>query len=105
MLTQMNLADKLEKNLPAHAVALIKQAVTLAGSKNLPLYLAGGIIRDLLLGQTNSTNDLDLVVEGDAIGLATLSAGISIAIEILCIEGQTSWRGAGFKQRPAKTSP
>ena len=70
MLTQMNLADKLEKNLPADAVALIKQAVTLAGSKNLPLYLAGGIVRDLLLGQTNSTNDLDLVVEGDAIGLA-----------------------------------
>jgi tRNA nucleotidyltransferase (CCA-adding enzyme) len=70
MLTQMNLADKLEKNLPAHAVALIKQAVTLAGSKNLPLYLAGGIVRDLLLGQANSTNDLDLVVEGDAVGLA-----------------------------------
>ncbi len=70
MSKQMNPADKLEKSLPAHAVALIKQAVTLAGSKNLPLYLAGGIIRDLLLGQTNSTNDLDLVVEGDAIGLA-----------------------------------
>ena len=70
MLTQMNLADKLEKNRPAHAVALIKQAVTIAGSKNVPLYLAGGIVRDLLLGQTNSTNDLDLVVEGDAVGLA-----------------------------------
>jgi len=34
------------------------------------LYLVGGIVRDLLLGQISDVCDLDLVVEGDAIGLA-----------------------------------
>ena len=70
MSKQINLAEKLEKNLPTEAVALIQQAVLLASSKNLPLYLVGGIVRDLLLGQSNSNFDLDLVVEGDAVGLA-----------------------------------
>jgi tRNA nucleotidyltransferase (CCA-adding enzyme) len=70
MSKQINLADKLEKNLPTEAVTLIQQAVSLAGSKNLPLYLVGGIVRDLLLGQTDFNRDLDLVVEGDAVRLA-----------------------------------
>jgi tRNA nucleotidyltransferase (CCA-adding enzyme) len=68
MSEQINLTDKIEKNLPAELVALIKQAAATAASKTLPLYLVGGIVRDLLLGQPNF--DLDLVVEGDAIGLA-----------------------------------
>ena len=70
MSKQNNLADKIKKTLPAEAVVFIKQAVALAGSKNMPLYLVGGIVRDLLLGQTGSNRDLDLVVDGDAVGLA-----------------------------------
>ena len=70
MSKQINITVRMERSLPPEAVVFIKQAVTLAGSKNLPLYLVGGIVRDLLLGQTNSNLDLDLVVEGDAVGLA-----------------------------------
>jgi tRNA nucleotidyltransferase (CCA-adding enzyme) len=70
MVKMINLADKIEKTLSAELVALTKQATAMAASKNLQLYLVGGIVRDLLLGQTNSNYDLDLVVEGDAIGLA-----------------------------------
>ena len=68
MSEQINLTDQIEKTLPAEQMALIKQATAIAASKNLPLYLVAGIVRDLLLGQT--TFDLDLVVEGDAIGIA-----------------------------------
>jgi len=64
----INLADKIEKSLPAEPVALIKKAIIIAASRNLQLYLVGGFVRDLLLWQTNF--DLDLMVEGDAIGLA-----------------------------------
>ena len=64
----INLADKIQKSLPAEPVALIKKAIIIAASRNLQLYLVGGFVRDLLLWQTNF--DLDLMVEGDAIGLA-----------------------------------
>ena len=70
MSKQINLAEKIEKSLPVELVALVNNAVTLAGNRNLPLYLVGGIVRDLLLGQVNDTCDLDMMVEGDAIGLA-----------------------------------
>jgi len=68
---QINLAEKIERSLPAEAIALIKKATAIAESKNLPLYLVGGIVRDLLLGQANGNFDIDLVVEGDAVALAT----------------------------------
>ena len=38
-----------------------------AASLGMPCYLVGGFVRDLLLGK--SVNDLDIVVEGDAIEL------------------------------------
>ena len=68
MSEKMNLANKIEQRLPAEMVEPIKKVAVIAGGKNLSLYLVGGIVRDLLLGQYNF--DLDLVVEGDAIGLA-----------------------------------
>ena len=68
MSEQINLADKIEKTLPVELVALTKQAAAIAADKKVQLYLVGGIVRDLLLGQPNF--DLDLVAEGDAIGMA-----------------------------------
>jgi tRNA nucleotidyltransferase (CCA-adding enzyme) len=66
----INLTDAIEKGLPAEAVELIKKAVAVAGSKKLPLYLVGGVVRDLLLGQADAMSDIDMAVEGDAVALA-----------------------------------
>jgi tRNA nucleotidyltransferase (CCA-adding enzyme) len=63
-----NLADKIEKQLPAELVAFIKQAGELADRRGEKIYLVGGAVRDLLLDKTNL--DIDLAVEGDAIALA-----------------------------------
>lgn len=43
--------------------------------------------------------------QGDAIGLHTLSSGITIAVDLLGLEGQTSWRSYGLKRPPSRTSP
>jgi tRNA nucleotidyltransferase (CCA-adding enzyme) len=41
----------------------------MADSLRMPLYFVGGVVRDLLL--QNQASDLDMVVEGDAIGLVS----------------------------------
>ena len=46
----------------------LKVAARLAAEKQTRLYIVGGFVRDLLLGR--ASDDLDLVVEGDAILLA-----------------------------------
>ena len=47
---------------------------------DMPLYLVGGPVRDMLLGRTAA--DLDLVVEGDATMLATEVAQ-DLAVEVV----------------------
>jgi len=69
-----NLANKVEKQLPAELVNLMWVAGRVAASQGQSLYLAGGVVRDLLLGKPNF--DLDLVVEGNAIELAKQLAEI-----------------------------
>ncbi len=63
-----NLASQIQKQLPAELVGFIRSAGKIAAIKGEGLYLVGGIVRDLILGETNL--DIDLVVEGDAIALA-----------------------------------
>jgi len=63
-----DLASKMEKQLPAGLVGFMQTAGEVAARQGQNLYLVGGVVRDLLLGQTSL--DLDLVVEGDAINLA-----------------------------------
>ncbi|MFH1032307.1 MAG: CCA tRNA nucleotidyltransferase [Chloroflexota bacterium] len=63
-----NLADQMLRQLPAELVEFMRVAGQAASKKGQSLYLVGGVVRDLLLKRTNL--DLDLVVEGDAIGLA-----------------------------------
>ncbi len=63
-----NLADKIEKHLPAELADFMHAAGKAAASQGQNIYLVGGVVRDLLLGKPNL--DLDLVVEGDAIELA-----------------------------------
>ena len=64
----INLASKIERQLPAELVSFMRLAGEVAYSCGQNLYLVGGVVRDLLLGRTNF--DLDLVVEGDAIEIA-----------------------------------
>jgi tRNA nucleotidyltransferase (CCA-adding enzyme) len=58
----------LDRSLLARQAGLLRSAAKAAAAKNLPLYLVGGFVRDLLLGVAAS--DFDLVVEGDAVTLA-----------------------------------
>ncbi|MDD5432177.1 MAG: CCA tRNA nucleotidyltransferase [Candidatus Omnitrophica bacterium] len=56
------------KKLPQEIQGLIKLAGEVASSRNMPAYLVGGFVRDLILGVPNL--DLDIVVEGDGISFA-----------------------------------
>ena len=64
----MKLSDRLEQFLTPEALALIRLIRMDAERLDLPLYLVGGSVRDLLLGRT--ITDFDLTVEGDAAKLA-----------------------------------
>jgi len=68
MTETINLANKIEKQLPAELVNFMQVAGEVAQNRGQSLYLVGGVVRDLLLGRANF--DLDLVVEGNAIELA-----------------------------------
>ena len=63
----INLSSQIQKQLPAKLVKFLQTAGEIAAKQEQKLYLVGGVVRDLLLGQANL--DLDLVVEGDAINL------------------------------------
>jgi len=65
---RINLASIIERQLPAELVNFMWLAGEIAHTRGERLYLVGGVVRDLLLGQANL--DLDLVVEGNAIDLA-----------------------------------
>ncbi len=65
---RINLGRTMESRLPAELVNFMWVAGELALTRGERLYLVGGVVRDLLLGQANF--DLDLVVEGNAIELA-----------------------------------
>lgn len=67
------LEDELESALSSARLALLKAISDEAERRQDALYIVGGFVRDLLLG-TPST-DFDLVVEGDAIGLAQALVG------------------------------
>ncbi len=66
------LGDRLRSALAADVLRLLTVAGKAATEMGFSLYLVGGFVRDLLLGQPNY--DLDLVVEGDAIALANTLA-------------------------------
>ncbi|HOQ98786.1 MAG TPA: CBS domain-containing protein [Anaerolineae bacterium] len=65
---QAQIADLLGQTLPAPLLELLLAARDEANDLGYSLYVVGGFVRDLLLGQP--TLDLDLVVEGNAIALA-----------------------------------
>lgn len=60
--------EQLRHALPMTLLSMLWQARDAANRMGYSLYVVGGFVRDLLLGEP--TLDLDLVVEGDAIALA-----------------------------------
>ncbi len=63
-----NVTGLLRNRLPKPIVTLLQEAGRLADCCNVPLYVVGGFVRDLLLDVENL--DVDLVVEGDGIDFA-----------------------------------
>ncbi len=63
-----NLSDQLKQALTPNQNQLLQVVAGEAIRLDMPLYIVGGLVRDLLLGHPGS--DFDLVVEGDAIRLA-----------------------------------
>ncbi len=61
--------DRVKAVLGAGVAALIEAIAAHADAQNVTLYLVGGVVRDLLLRRPN--DDVDFVVETDAIALAT----------------------------------
>ncbi|MCY3978011.1 MAG: hypothetical protein OXG23_07915 [Chloroflexi bacterium] len=62
--------SEIKRLLGEQAASLIDHIAQGAQERDLPLYLAGGVVRDLIMGQRNVSIDLDFVVEGDAISFA-----------------------------------
>lgn len=60
----LNLSENLENQIPERQIELIRNVSETAESLDMPLYIVGGVVRDLLLEQP--VMDFDLVVEGDA---------------------------------------
>ena len=71
---QAQIATLLDQYLPPEFAAFLHQARDAANDLGYSLYVVGGFVRDLLLGQP--TLDVDLVVEGDAIAVAHRLAGV-----------------------------
>ncbi len=67
-LTKLHLAKEMEKQLPQEVFTLLNQISETANRMYIPVYLIGGIVRDLLLKKPN--DDIDIVVEGDGISFA-----------------------------------
>jgi tRNA nucleotidyltransferase (CCA-adding enzyme) len=63
-----NVKGLLRSRLPPRLLTLLEEAGRLADRSDVPLFVVGGCVRDLLLGIENL--DLDLVVEGDGIAFA-----------------------------------
>jgi len=65
---RQNLTPRLEVTLPEVRLELLNKIAAIAAEQKSALYIVGGFVRDLLLDHPSV--DFDLVVEGDAIGLA-----------------------------------
>lgn len=68
ILSSVHTLELMSSNLPPDYLEILKQAGITADALGIRVYAAGGLVRDLLLGI--ECLDIDLVVEGDGIGLA-----------------------------------
>ncbi len=73
--TRRNVKNFMEERFPAEVREALKLVGEVADETGFPVYLVGGIVRDLFLRVPNF--DVDIVVEGDGITFAGLLAGKS----------------------------
>ena len=66
---ETNLRDRLARTFSPDLWAMVQGVSDTAASLQMPIYFVGGLVRDLLLDKVPA--DIDIVVEGDAITLAT----------------------------------
>jgi tRNA nucleotidyltransferase (CCA-adding enzyme) len=66
--TKEEIAEKLAQAVPSARLALLNTLANEADKINLPIFVVGGFVRDLLLERPSL--DFDIVVEGDAIFFA-----------------------------------
>lgn len=69
-MARVSLAEKLYLHFGPEHMSLLETVAEVAKRAGLMVYLVGGVVRDIILGVPNE--DLDLVVEGDAITFACL---------------------------------
>ena len=69
-----NMGRTMLDRLPKDVLDILEKAGALGRSRQTPVYVVGGFVRDLLLKTPN--HDIDLVVEGDGIGFARAFAGV-----------------------------
>jgi len=69
---EKDVQDLLKKNISVELLNVIKNIAKEADIYGYSVYMVGGIVRDLLLGCTS--DDIDIVVDGDAIEFAELLA-------------------------------
>ena len=67
-MSSQNLAELLKRSLGEERQQLLQSVLEEATQRNLPLYIVGGAVRDMMLERP--VNDFDLTVEGNAIDLA-----------------------------------
>lgn len=91
------LLARLERCLSAEAWRTLQGAVGLAGRGGLEIFLVGGAVRDLLLGAVHL--DVDIVVEGDAMELASVLAAAEPRSRLVrhARFGTASVSGEGFR--------
>lgn len=63
-----HLLEAMETQLPEEVFTLLKEIGEMASLMGIPIYLIGGIVRDILLDKPN--DDIDIVVEGNGIQFA-----------------------------------
>ncbi|MFC1899430.1 CCA tRNA nucleotidyltransferase [Chloroflexota bacterium] len=73
----ISLTKTINRQLPVELLRFLQKAEGIAAEHGYRLYLIGGVVRDLLLGE--SSLDIDIAVEGNAINLAEKLTHISSA--------------------------
>lgn len=94
-----NMGRTMRDRLPKDVLDILEKAGALGRSRQTPVYVVGGFVRDLLLKTPN--HDIDLVVEGDGIGFARAFAGVlggRVRVHKKFLSSVVIFPGAGGKE-------